>query len=60
MERGRSSVTSLWDPIELQRSSNALELMGRVELSVQVSSVWTSFHLHLTDSADREGEWLHS
>ena len=39
MEGGNSSVTSLWEPIGLQRPSNTLELMGRVELSVQVSSV---------------------
>ena len=39
MEGGRSSVALLWDPIGLQRPSNALELTGRVELSVQVSSV---------------------
>ena len=57
MEGGWSSVTSLWDPIGLQNPSNPLELMQRVELSVQVSSVWASFHLHLTDSADGEGEW---
>ena len=32
---------------------------GRVELSAWVSSVQTSFHLHLTDSADGEGERPH-
>ena len=58
MEGGWRSLTSLWDPVGLWKPSNALELMGSVELSVQVSSVWTSFHLHLTDSADGEGEWL--
>ena len=57
MEGGWSSVTLLWDPVGLQKLSNPLELMGSVELSVQVSSVWTSFCLHLTDSADG-GEWL--
>ena len=52
MEGGWSSVTLLWDPVGLWKPSNVLELTGSVELSVWVSSVWTSFHLHLTDSAD--------
>ena len=59
MEGGSSSVTLLWEPIGLWRPSNTLELMGRVELSVWVSSMWTSFHLHLTDLADGEGEQPH-
>ena len=33
-----------------------LELMGRVELSMQESSKGTSFCLHPNDSADGEGE----
>ena len=33
-----------------------LELTGRVELSVRLPSMWTSFHLHPTDSVDGEGE----
>ena len=56
MEGGNSSVTLLWEPVGLQRQSNTLELTGRVELSVQESSMQTSFHLDLTDSADGEGE----
>ena len=59
MEGGRSSVPSLWDPVGLQRPSKALELMGRVELSVWLPSVQTSFHLCPTDSADGEGERPH-
>ena len=59
MEGGRSLVTLLWDPVGLWTLSKALELMGRVELSVQVSSMWTSFHLHLTDWVDGEGKQLH-
>ena len=51
MEGGWSSVASLWDPVGLQKPSNPLELMGRVELSLQVSSVQASFHLHSFDSA---------
>ena len=56
MEGGSTSATSLWEPVGLTRLSNALELMGRVELSARVSSVRTSFHLHLTDLVDGEGE----
>ena len=56
MEGGRSLVTSLWDPVGLWRPSKALELTGRVELSVWVSSMWTSFCLCPTDLADGEGE----
>ena len=59
MEGGNSSVTSLWEPVGLGRLSNILELMGRVKLSVQESSMQTSFCLHLTDSADGEGEQSH-
>ena len=33
-----------------------LELTGRVELSVRLPSMQTSFHLHPTDSVDGEGE----
>ena len=55
VEGGRSLVTSLWDPVGLRRPSNVLELMGRVVLSVQVSSVWTSICLCPTDSADGGG-----
>ena len=58
MEGGSSSVTLLWESVGLQRPSNTLELTGRVELSVWVSSVQTSFHLHPTDLADGEGEQL--
>ena len=36
-----------------------LELTGRVELSVRLPSMWTSFHLCLTDLVDGEGEWPH-
>ena len=49
-------VALLWDPVGLQKPSNLLELMGRVELSSRVSSVWASFRLCLADSADEEGE----
>ena len=56
MEGGRSSVSLLWDPVGLRRPSKALELMGRVELSVWLPSVQTSFRLRPTDSADGEGE----
>ena len=59
MEGGRSSVTLLWDPVGLWRVSKVLELTRRVELSVWVSSMQTSFRLCLTDSADGEGEWPH-
>ena len=59
MEGGRGSVPSLWDPVGLQRPSKALELTGRVELSVRLPSMWTSFHLCLTDLVDTEGEQLH-
>ena len=55
MEGGWSSVALLWDPVRLQKSSNPLELMGRVELSSQVSSVRASFHLHPSDLADGGG-----
>ena len=48
-------VASLWNPIRLQKPSNPLELMGRVELSLWVSAVQASFCLHPSDSADREG-----
>ena len=56
MEGGWSLVTSLWDPVGLQKPSNVLELMASVELSVQVPSVQTPFCLCLTDSVDSEGE----
>ena len=59
MEGGRGSVTSLRDPIGLRRPSKALELTGRVELSVWLPSVWTSFSLCPTDLVDGEGDWLH-
>ena len=56
MEGGWSSVTLLWDPVGLWKLSNALELTGRVELSVWVPSVQTPFCLHPTDLVDSEGE----
>ena len=59
MEGGWSSVASLWDPIRLGKPSNPLELMGRVELSLWVSSVWASFRLCPSDLADGEGEQPH-
>ena len=59
MEGGWSTAASLWDPIRLQKPSNPLELMGRVELSSRVSSVWASFCLCPSVSADGEGEWPH-
>ena len=58
MEGGRGSVPLLWDPLGLQRPSKALELTGRVELSVWLPSMQTSFCLHPTDSVDGEGEQL--
>ena len=59
MEGGWSSDVSLWDLIRLQKPSNLLELMGRVGLSLQVSSVWASFCLCPSDLADRVGDLPH-
>ena len=59
MEGGWSSVASLRDPVGLWKPSNLLELMGRVELSLQVSSVWVSFRLHPFDSTGGVGDLPH-
>ena len=59
MEGGWSSVASLWDLIRLPKPSNPLELMGRVELSSQVSSVWASFRLRSFDLAGGVGNLPH-
>ena len=59
MERGWSSVASLWDPIRLQKPSNLLKLMGRVELSSQGSSVLASFYLCSFDLAGGVGDQPH-
>ena len=59
MEGGWSSVALLWDPIKLQMPSNPLELMGHVELSSLVSSVWGFFCLHSFDSAGGVGDLPH-
>ena len=59
MEGGWSSIALLWDPVRLRKPPNPLELMGRVELSSCVSSVWASFHLCPSDLVDREGEQPH-
>ena len=59
MEGGWSSVASLWDPVGLQKPLNPLELMGRVELSLQVSFVQASFCLHSSDLPGRVGDLLH-
>ena len=56
MEGGWSSV---WDTIRLWKPSNPLELMGRMELSSQVSSVQASFHLCSFDLAGGVGDLLH-
>ena len=55
MEVGWSSVALLWDPVRLRKPSNPLELMGRVKLSLQVSSVWASFCLCSCDLAGGVG-----
>ena len=52
-------MASQWDPIRLQKPSNPLELMGRVELSLWVSSVHASFCLCPSDSAGRVGDLPH-
>ena len=59
MEEGWSSVALLWDPIRLRKPSNPLELMGRVKLSSQMSSVQTSFCLCPPDLAGRVGDLPH-
>ena len=59
MEGGWSSAASLWDPVRLRKPSNPLELMGTVELSLPVSSVWAVFHLRLSDLAGGVGDLPH-
>ena len=56
MEGGWSSVALLWNPVGLQKPSNPLDLMGRMELSLQMSSVQASFCLCPFDSAGGVGD----
>ena len=56
---GNGSVTSLKEPVGLQKPSNMLELMGRVVMTVPESSMQKSLHLHPADLAVAEGKWPH-
>ena len=56
MEGGNGSITSLTEPIRLQKVSNMLELMGRVVLTALESSLQRSFCLHPVDPEVGEGK----
>ena len=59
MEGGSGSITSLKEPVRLQKVSNMLEPMGRVMLTVLESTLQRSLHLHPADPEAGEGERLH-
>ena len=56
MEWGSGSITSLREPIRLQKVSNMMEMMGRVVSTILEFTSQRSLHLHPADPEAGEGK----